>query len=48
MGAKAAELKMSVRPHYGENRKIDNPYTHLAASIIIQAYEDLKALKGQD
>ena len=29
-------------------RKIDDPYSHLAASIIIQAFEDLKNLEGEE
>lgn len=29
-------------------RKIDDPYSHLAVSIIIQAFEDLKELDGEE
>ena len=32
----------------GALRNIDEPYSHLAASIILQAYNDLKTLDGKD
>lgn len=48
MGVKRDAIQMSNRINSGELRNIDNPYTHLAASIIIQAYDDLKALGGSD
>ncbi len=48
MGAKAASVKLGIRSNNGEVHNIDNPYTHLAASIILQAYDDLKALDGAE
>lgn len=53
MGAKTAAVKLgiranSARANSGEVRHIDNPYTHLAASIILQAYDDLRNLKGEE
>lgn len=46
MGVKLANVKSGVQSRPGVLCRIDNPYAHLAASIIIQAFEDLKALDG--
>lgn len=46
MGIKLANVKSGVQSRPGVLCRIDNPYSHLAASIIIQAFEDLKALDG--
>lgn len=48
MGIKAAGVKLGVKAKPGALQKIDDPYSHLAVSIIIQAYEDLKALDGEE
>lgn len=32
----------------GALKNIDEPYSHLAASIILQAYDDLRCLDGRD
>lgn len=48
MGTKAATVVIGVRQNVNTQRSIDNPYTHLAVSIILQAYEDLKALHGAE
>lgn len=48
MGIKAAGVKLGVKSKPGVLHKIDDPYSHLAVSIIIQAYEDLKALNGEE
>lgn len=48
MGIKAAGVKLGVKSKPGVLHKIDDPYSHLAVSIIIQAYEDLKALDGEE
>lgn len=46
MGIKAAGVKLGAPSRPGVLCRIDNPYSHLAASIIIQAFEDLRALEG--
>lgn len=48
MGIRATEIKMGVKSKPGVLHNIDNPYSHLAVSIIIQAFEDLKALDGEE
>lgn len=46
MGIKLANVKSVARSKPGALCNIDEPFSHLAASIIIQAFEDLKALDG--
>ena len=48
MGIRASEIKMGVKSKPGVLHNIDNPYSHLAISIIIQAFRDLKALDGEE
>lgn len=48
MGIKAAGVKLSIKSKPGVLHNIDDPYSHLAVSIIIQAYEDLVALDGEE
>lgn len=48
MGIKATTVKMGVKSKPGVLHNIDDPYSHLAVSIIIQAFEDLKALEGEE
>lgn len=48
MGIKATTVKMGVKSKPGVLHNIDDPYSHLAVSIIIQAFEDLKALDGEE
>jgi hypothetical protein len=48
MGIRATEIKMGVKSKPGVLHNIDDPYSHLAVSIIIQAYEDLVALDGAE
>lgn len=48
MGIKAAGVKLGVKSKPGVLHNIDDPYSHLAVSIIIQAFEDLKALDGEE
>ena len=46
MGIRAATVKTGIKFKPGAVQNIDEPYSHLAASIIIQAYDDLRALDG--
>lgn len=48
MGANAAAVKIGLKSKTGAVRDIDEPYSHLAVSIILQAYDDLKALDGAE
>lgn len=49
MGMRAATVKKGIQTRIpAEIKQEDSPYAHLAVSIIIQAYEDLKALDGRD
>lgn len=48
MGIKAAGVKLGVKSKPRVLHNIDVPYSHLAASIIIQAFDDLKALGGKE
>ena len=48
MGTNAATVKIGLKSKTGAVRNIDEPYSHLAVSIILQAYDDLKALQGAD
>lgn len=48
MGTNAAAVKIGLKSKTGAVRNIDEPYLHLAVSIILQAYDDLKALQGTD
>lgn len=48
MGTNAAAVKIGLKSKTGAVRDIDEPYSHLAVSIILQAYDDLKALGGEE
>lgn len=48
MGIKATAIKIGVKSKLGVLHNIDDPYSHLAVSIILQAYDDLKALGGEE
>lgn len=48
MGIRAATIKTGFKNQSHLINEIDNPYSHLAVSIILQAYDDLKALDGQE
>lgn len=48
MGTKTASAKIKARNSYvPEKDKTDDPYAHLAAAIILRAYEDLQEMDGQ-
>lgn len=48
MGTNAAAVKTGFKSKTGAVHNIDDPYSHLAVSIILQAYDDLKALRGEE
>lgn len=50
MGKKAAAIRAKLKANRNTLpiQNVNDPYSHLAVSIIIQAFEDLKYLDGQD
>ena len=49
MGVRAAAVKTGFKNKLSLTEEItDDPYSHLAVSIIIQAFDDLRALNGQE
>ncbi len=48
MGARTVAVKRGFKHIAGAEKQIDNPYAHLAVSVIIQAWLDLKNLGNAD
>ncbi len=48
MGANSVAVKRGFKHIAGAEKEIDNPYAHLAAAIIIQAWSDLKNLENAE
>lgn len=49
MGTKtaAAKIKARSKDYIPEADYTDDPYAHLAAAIILRAYDDLQEMRGQ-
>ena len=48
MGAVSVSTKRGFKHIHGTERNNNNPYAHLAAAIIIQAWLDLKRLENSE